>query len=69
MKKSLLESLPGLSVHDAGKVVAEAGCSVQLVPDGEAIALLAMPDTVVIWHRDGHVTAVRAGDPFDIEND
>lgn len=68
MKRTLLESLKGLSRKEAEVAVTSAGLEPHTVENGEAIAMAAMPNTVILWLDDRDcVTVVTAGDPLELE--
>lgn len=68
MKKSLLETLKGMSVSKARQVAEASGHLVMEVPEGVVLAAVAFPNTVVLWMRDdGTVGDVTAGDPLELK--
>lgn len=68
MKKNLLQKLVGMSVTSAKAIVTAVGHKVHLVPENcTAITLQARPNTVILWQKDGKITAAQAGDPVELE--
>lgn len=68
MKRTLLESLKGLSRKEAEVAVTSAGLEPYTVENGSAIALLALPNTVILWlDAQDCVSSATAGDPLELE--
>lgn len=64
MKRTFLDSLVGMSVADAQKAVFLAGHEMMTVEHGAAIALVVMPNTVILWeNKDGN--AIEKASPGD----
>lgn len=68
MKKTFLDSLAGKSVADAQKAVFLEGHEMMTVEHGAAIALVVMPNTVILWeNEDGTLVAkATAGDDREV---
>lgn len=67
MKQSLLDSLKDLTSREAEAVVLGEGLDVMVVENGDAIAAVAMPQTVVLWlDSTGLVANATAGDPLEL---
>jgi hypothetical protein len=69
IKQSFLDSLQGLSLPNAKAKVKMAGHKVWAVDDGTAIAFIAVPNTVVLWHKNGVITSTTAGDGLELDKD
>lgn len=70
IKQSLLDSLEGLTTDAATKIAKDAGHKVWLIPEGvDAIPLLAMPNTVILWQENGKVATAQAGDGLELEDE
>lgn len=68
MKKSFLDSLVGLGVSDAEKLVLTEGHMAYLIPEQcKVITALAIGNTVVLWQKDGIIDCAAAGDPLELE--
>lgn len=69
MKRSFLDTLSGLDTNEAVAKVKAEGFEEYVVPQGiEAITSVARPKTVVLWERNGKVSAAQAGDPVELED-
>ena len=68
MKQTFLDSLVGKSVADAQKAVFLEGHEMMTVEHGAAIALVVMPNTVILWeNKDGSaIVKASAGDSGEV---
>lgn len=70
MKQSFLDSLIGMRVSDAVPIVANVGLDPRVVPDGMAVASLALPKTVFLGYSPENVVlSAWAGDPLEVEKE
>ena len=69
MKKSFIDSLIRKPVQVAEYLIREAGYECYTIEEGiMAITMVARPNTVVIWQKNGHVVIANAGDPLELED-
>lgn len=67
MKQALLDSLKDLTAREAEAVVLSEGFESMVVENGDAIAAVAMPKTIVLWLDSNSVVAnATAGDPLEL---
>ena len=67
IKQSLLDSLKGLSLKDAGDKVLAAGHTPQQVPETGATILQLWPNTVILWYSGDVVKLASAGDGSELD--
>lgn len=69
MKQALLDSLKGLPVTEAKRLVVEAGHGFETYEWGVAGILLAKPNLVKLWLEPDGVTvaSASAGDPTELD--
>jgi hypothetical protein len=67
MKKTTLEGLKGLVVSEAKKVAEGEGLTCNLLPKGSMRIMLAVANTVFLYHEGGVVCDVSLGDPSELE--
>lgn len=66
IKQSFLDSLAGLTVAKAKKLVKAAGHSA-MATEAKAITLIARPNTVILWSDGKLVTRANAGDGLELD--
>lgn len=67
MKKTFLDGLKGLVVSEAKKIVEGEHLTCNLLPKGSARIMLAVANTVFLYHEGGVVCNVENGDPSELE--
>jgi hypothetical protein len=68
IKQSFLNSLKGLPVTTAEEMVKSMQLTAYVVPEGvHAIPLIAMPNTVVLWQKNGKVVVANGGDGVEVD--
>jgi len=69
MKTEFLEKLAGMTVFGATNLCKKEGYEVEVVDEGcEAMAAIALPNTVVLWEKPkGMVGVATAGDPLELD--
>lgn len=67
MTQAFLNSLKGLSGIEAETAVASAGHYAYTVENGDAMALVALPNTVILWLDENNlVSTASAGDTLEL---
>ena len=67
MKKTMLNSLKGLVVSEAKKIVEGEHLTCNLLPKGSARIMLVVANTVFLYHDGGVVCDVESGDASELE--
>src|SRR6266699_1287584 len=69
MKQSFLNSLKGIPVGQAKRLVMQHGYDWEMYAHDSIRTLLAVSNTVLLWKKDGLVELATAGDPVEVEDD
>ncbi len=68
MTEKFLQSLKGLSVTKAKKLIKAAELKPMVIPEEcTAVTSIARSKTVIVWQKDGKVRSAEAGDPCEIK--
>jgi len=66
IKQSFLDSLAGVGLKKAKKMVKDAG-HVVFATEAQAITLIARPNTVILWNDGKTVARANAGDGLELD--